>query len=114
MTQMTPEKIEDRSLTDSWAMFADDEFENDRLTKAGYYQNLLSIANEYLVDHDDEEACLRTLNKIDPDWIRLEMAECMKADAELASEVLILAYHLERRGITFEGVIRPTQAEAKA
>jgi hypothetical protein len=32
----------------------------------------------------------------------------------LAQDMLELAYHLERRGITFEDIIVPTQGEAEA
>lgn len=103
-----------RNLTDDYLSFAEDEFKAGNITRAMYDKSLLQIAAEYLSEHSDEEACLRALNKVDSDYIKDQLSDEMHEDSFLASTMAELAHHLERRGITWEAIIRPTQTEGNA
>lgn len=105
---------ESRKLTDEYLSFAEDEYKLGNMASSVYYKVLIQISAEYLVEHGDEEACLRTLNRIDPDYIQNGLPQAMNDDGFLAASVVEFAYHLERRGITFEGVVRPTQSQGTA
>jgi hypothetical protein len=105
---------ESRKLTDDYLGFAEEEFKAGNLTPEVYYKALLQIAAEYLTEHNDEEASLRTVCKVDPDFIRNDLPRHLRDDGLLGATMVEFAYHLERRGITWEGFIAPTQAEAQA
>lgn len=98
-----------RKLTADYASFAEDEFNAGRLTRAKLNEVLLQVAAEYLTEHQDEEACLATIYKVDPEFIQTRLKMAMEDDSFLARSMAELVYHLERRGMTAEMVIRPTQ-----
>jgi len=98
-----------RKLTEEYASFAEDEFKAGRLTRNKLNEVLLQVSAEFLTEHQDEEACLATLNKVDSEFIKDGLKLAMSDDSFLARAMAELAYHLERRGITAEMVIRPTQ-----
>jgi hypothetical protein len=84
------------------------------MARTVYDKVMLQIAAEYLSEHGDEETCLRVLNKVDSDYIKTQLAQQMAEDSFLASTMAEFAHHLERRGITWEGIVRPTQTEGEA
>lgn len=98
-----------RKLTEEYASFAEDEFKAGRLTRGKLNEVLLQVSAEFLTEHQDEEACLATLNKVDPEFIKDGLKLAMSDDSFLTRAMAELAYHFERRGITSEMVIRPTQ-----
>lgn len=98
-----------RKLTEDYASFARDEFREGRLTRDKLNEVLLQVAAEYMTEHKDEEACLRVLNEVDPEFIRNTLPKAMEDDSFLARAMAELSYHLERRGLTAEVVLRPNQ-----
>ena len=106
-------KTESWKLTDDYAAFAEDALTQGDITQAVFYKTMLQIATEYIRDHGDEEACMMALNRVDPEFI-LNAGPEAESDSFFATSLVELAYHLERRGITFEVPVRPTQKEALA
>ncbi len=98
-----------RKLTEEYASFAEDEFKAGRLTRDKLNEVLLQVATEFIGEHDDEEACLATLYKVDPEYLKNTLSVAMADDSFLTRAMVELAHHLERRGITTEILIRPTQ-----
>lgn len=107
-------KKSQKNLTDAYLEAADYEFLAGSMTEKEYHKTLLKIASEYLVSNADEEGCLRTLSMVPEAFIQNELAGLIEEDSQMAISMLELAHHLERRGITWEGVVKPTQNEAKA
>lgn len=101
-------------MTEEYLAFTEDEFARGSLHIDSYEEILMRIASEFLLTHNNEEKAMRTLNKVSEHFIQNVLPRRMESDIGLAQDMLEFAYHLERRGITFEGVIKPTQGEAKA
>ena len=101
-------------LTDDYLSFAEDELKAGNLTAEALARIQLQVAAEYLIQYDNEEKCLITLNKVPVYYFKDFLSRDMKEDSFFAASMAELAYHLERRGITWHGVIKTTQSTGEA
>lgn len=102
-TEQTPTyTLTSRDLTDDYLAFAEDEFKTGKLARTAYNKTLLQIAAEYLVEHNDEDACLFTLYKVDPDYITGEMRADLFDDSFYATAMVEFIHYLEVMGVTNE------------
>lgn len=111
---MTINITTDRKLIEDYLSFAEDEHKAGTMTEEFLSKIRLQMAAEYLLDHDDEELCMVTLNKVPEGYFKNFLAKDMEGDSLFAAQCAELAYHLELRGITFDGIIRPTQNPGQA
>lgn len=111
---MTTVDLSDRKLTDDYLAFAEDEYKAGQMTEEFLSRIRLQMAAEYLLHYDDEALCLITINKVPEGYFKNHLAKDMEDDSLLAASLAELAYHLERRGITWHGDIKPTQAPGQA
>lgn len=101
-------------MTEDYMNFAADEYKEGRLSGHQYHEIMMRVAAEFLIDHNIEDKAMVALNRVPEDFIQNVLPAAMENDTGLAMDMLEFAYHLERRGITFEGTIRPTQTPAEA
>lgn len=111
---MTMTKIESKTLTDDYLVYAEDEYKAGNISEEQLSRIKLSVAAEYLLHYDNEELCLITINTVPEAYFTKVLAQDMENDSLLAASLAELAYHLERRGITWHGTIKTTQAPAQA
>jgi hypothetical protein len=101
-------KTASRELTEDYLAFAEEEFTAGRLTRDVFNKAVLQVAAEFLIQHGDEVACVKTLYKVDPEYIKSQLKPDMFEDSLFATAMVEFVNYLEVSGITHEISIRPT------